>query len=280
MKVRTVSLLVVSTAIGIGAVHHALKTKSQTPPPETLPCQEQSPAHRIEQSKSKTHAADAVTTSKQKTPPPIQKKTQGKLNDPAGSIRSAPEKQINRKPSAEQQRAAHLQYWNRAKERFNRQRDRLSAEHDFEKRSRLIRTIAQHVRMDTLGTIEWAMGMDDSEERRLALEAINEYALTGIGARVAIDETGFPKITETTVLSAVDSTGMVESGDYIVGMEDENGNFVSFEGMGIHQIVRNLRGEAGTDVLLLMERTAHQDGGAIQFEVPVQRSLLVIQPPN
>lgn len=121
------------------------------------------------------------------------------------------------------------------------------------------------------------MGLADPADRRRALEAINVHALTGIGARIQLDDTGFPLIRETTVMSPVASTGLVEPGDYIVGMQNERGETVSFEGMQVQQVVEYLRGDAGTDVILMMER--NNAYGSTAFEVPVRRALLVITPP-
>jgi len=180
--------------------------------------------------------------------------------------------------TAEQQRAAMLEYWRRAEDQFSLQWDRLDGTMDPDQRAQLISRMAQYVRMNTLDTIHWAMNLEDSGERRLALEAINKYALSGIGARITADATGYPKIAETTVLSAVGSTGMVESGDYIVGIVNTDGQSVDFRNMPMQQIIQYLRGEPGSDVLLMLEREA-DNGQAYLFDVPVQRSLLVVQPP-
>ena len=101
-------------------------------------------------------------------------------------------------------------------------------------------------------------------------------ALTGIGARIEMDDTGLPKIRETTILSAVDSSGMVAAGDYISGMVKEDGTVLNFNGMSLQQIVRNLRGEAGSEIEIMIERTG--PGGRIHMTVPIQRSLIVMQP--
>jgi C-terminal processing protease CtpA/Prc len=123
------------------------------------------------------------------------------------------------------------------------------------------------------------MSLENPEEKRAALEAINKHALSGIGARIEIDETGMPKIRETTVLSAVASTGQVESGDYISGMLKGDGSIVGFHDLPIGNIVQHLRGQPGSEITLLMERSAVPGGARYSFLVPVQRSLLVIQPP-
>jgi len=134
--------------------------------------------------------------------------------------------------------------------------------------------------MDTPGTLDWAMGLEDPEEWRAGLEAINKNALTGIGARIEMDETGLPKVGETTILSAVASTGQVEPGDYISGMVNSDGSIVYFKDRPIRQIVQFLRGQAGTEVQLLMERVP-ADGSAepYSFDVAVQRSMIIVQPP-
>ncbi len=215
-------------------------------------------------------------------PAPVSRSVQRTVTRPKPEKKPAP---VSRKAavqaSAEQQRAARIKYWKRAEERFNSQWDQLDLAIDPEQRDRLINQMAQYVRMDTLGTIEWAMGLQDPEERRLAMEAINKYALSGIGARIQVDNTGFPRIEETTALSAVASTGMVEPGDYIVGMVNAEGQTIDFQNLPIHQIIQKLRGEPGSELMLLMERTGDANlGEPYVFDVPVQRSLLVIQPPN
>lgn len=170
--------------------------------------------------------------------------------------------------------------WTRAAEYFRDQNDRLLHEGDPQERGRLIQAMAPHIRMNTLETIEWALALADPAERRVALEALNRHALSGIGARIAVDQTGFPRIMETTVLSAVGATGLVEQGDYIVGIRNADGGVISFEGMDLRQVIGNLRGEAGTDVSLYMERVSGAGDRSERFEVSVRRSLLVVQPPH
>jgi len=168
---------------------------------------------------------------------------------------------------------------NVVKDRFDQQAERLDYEADPAQRAQIIESLSEYVQVDTPRTIEWAMSLEDPNERYLAMEAINRNALTGIGAKLAVDATGYPKIRETTPLSAIGSTGMVEPGDYIVGMMDENGQMISFHGMDLPEIVGTLRGEAGTDVYLYMERPGPDGMSTTPFEVPVRRSMLVILPP-
>ena len=156
----------------------------------------------------------------------------------------------------------------------------LNQEADPAKRTNLIQAMAKNIRIDTLSTLDWAMGLEDPEEQRAALDAINKNALVGIGARLQVDETGLPRIMETTVLSALASTGMTEPGDYISGMVNGDGSILYFKDRPIRQIVQLLRGQPETEVRLLMER-APAEGRAepYSFDVAVQRSMIVVHPP-
>ena len=128
-------------------------------------------------------------------------------------------------------------------------------------------------RFDTLNTIEWAISLESEEEQKMAIEAINRNALTGIGARIATDETGYPCIRDMTVLGAMETSGAAQTGDHILGIENESGQWVSFEDMPMPEIISMLRGEAGSEVRLLMQNTESV------YEITTQRSLIVIQPP-
>lgn len=184
------------------------------------------------------------------------------------------------KPSREgQQRIAAKRYWQNATKNFERQRERLDKETNPARRWKTIQSMARHVRIDTPSALDWAMGLENPKEKRAALEAINKHALSGIGARIEMDETGVPRIRETTVLSAIGSTGLVESGDYISGMVKGDGSTVYFKGLPLGKIVQHLRGQPGSEVTLVMERTASNGGAPYAFHVPVQRSMLVVQPP-
>ncbi|QBG48046.1 hypothetical protein EGM51_11800 [Verrucomicrobia bacterium S94] len=167
-------------------------------------------------------------------------------------------------------------YWKMQEERFNRLLDQLFRTTDPEKRAALLNALAQHVRVDTLQTLDWIATLESAEEQRIALEAVNKYALTGIGARIEMDDSGLPKIRETTILSAVESSGMVAAGDYIAGMVKDDGTVLNFQGMSLQEIVRNLRGEPGSNIILNVERQS--PGGRIIFPVPVTRSMIVMQP--
>ncbi len=170
-------------------------------------------------------------------------------------------------------------YWQRLAHRFNRYDEMLDQEENPAMRMRLIRAMSRYVQTDTLSTLDWAMSLEDPAEQRFAMEAINKNALVGIGAKIQMDETGFPKILNTTVLSAVASTGMVEPGDYISAMVREDGSFIDFKNRSLRQIVSLLHGQPGTAVRLIMERppTEGQTEPTL-FEVPVERSMIIMDP--
>jgi len=172
------------------------------------------------------------------------------------------------------------QYWRNAARRFEQQGKMLNEENDPAKRMNLIRVMGRNVRIDTLSTLDWAMGMEDPEEQRAALDAINQNALVGIGARIQTDETGLPKIVDTTILSAIASTGMAEPGDYISGMVNSDGSTTYFKDLPVRQIVQFLHGQPGTEIRLLMERAPTEgDTEPYSFDVPVLRSMIIMQPP-
>lgn len=272
MKNRTIQLIAIGLAIAAGAALlyvHPVKVPRQA---ESLP------AADLESIHEKTGMTNTVVQSIPPTPPATDQLNQ----KPAPEEMTTPpltEKEAADMPATAQPRRNPTQYWEMAEKRFNHQLDLLEQEQDPALRNRLIQNIAQYVRIDTMAAIEWALGLEDPAERQLAMEAINQYALTGIGAMIAKDETGFPLIKDTTVVSAVASTGLVEPGDYIIGMQNENGDVVSFEGMTVHEIVQRLRGKAGTEILLYIERITESGTDSTVFDVPVQRSLIVIQPP-
>ncbi|MDF7824927.1 hypothetical protein P4B35_12965 [Pontiellaceae bacterium B12227] len=183
--------------------------------------------------------------------------------------------------SEEQRRVAIDRYYDQMERNFSRQLKQLDKETDPVRRAKLIETLGRYVRIDTLEALEWATGLEDREEQRAALEAINKNALTGIGARIEMDDYGLPKIKNTTILSAAESTGQIQSGDYIAGMVTADGASVSFRGMTMQQIVNHLRGQPGTQIQLKMERSPEYGSTQpIPFEVPLERSLIVMQRPT
>jgi len=182
-----------------------------------------------------------------------------------------------RELTAEQQRL--WEYWQRAAQQFEHHTEMLNKEDDSSRRMRLIQMMARNVRIDTLSTLDWAMGLENPAEQRAALNAINRNALVGIGARIKTDETGLPIIMNTTVLSAVASTGMVEPGDYISGIMKQDGSVIDFKDRPLRQIVQMLHGQPGTEVQLIMRRApAEGQTESTSFNVPVQRSMIIMQP--
>ena len=210
---------------------------------------------------------------------PARPKAVVKVPEPKALPKTMPP-QIKEPSVAVANRQQAMNYWQYAARRFEQQEDMLSQETGPSQRLNLIQTMSGNVRIDTLSTLDWAMTLENPEERRAALDAINKNALVGIGARIHVDETGLPKIVETTVLSAVASTGMTEPGDYISGMVREDGSTVYFKGRPVRDIVKLLHGQPGTEVRLLMERASVEGGiEPYSFDVPVQRSMIIVQPP-
>ena len=276
-KIYILAGAMATVALGSIMVHDHLTTSVnpghptvESPEPKVLP----TPKETI---KAKTNPVPNPKPEPETAKPPESspKKAVAQRTPPTAAQKKTPPK-LSRE---EQIRAARLRYWKRAAAHFSKQQERLDEEQNEARRKNLIRSMAAYVRTDTPRAIEWAMSLTDPTEQRLALESINKYALTGIGVRIEKDDTGFPRIRETTVLSAADATGMVESGDYIIGIEGSEGQPISFDGMPMQEIVKYLRGEAGTEVSLIMERLTESGNEALRYHVPVQRSLLVIQPP-
>lgn len=206
--------------------------------------------------------------------PPPDRSTAQETAAPAASPepRRRPASPPPPKPSATTRQQER--YLDQRAQLFLNQQERLDAETDPDKRHQLIRRMANHVRVDTLSTLDWAMTIEDPEEQRAALEAINDRALVGIGAQISQDENGLPRITDTTLLSAAAATGRVRAGDHIAGMINENGTYIDFMDRPLPQIIQNLRGKAGTDITLLMQ---DPETGEI-FEVPIIRSMIVLPP--
>jgi C-terminal processing protease CtpA/Prc len=260
MKIRTVISWFSITILSIGASYYF-----QNPTEEKL----QTPAKPETLDKVITNSERDVPSAILPQPEPVQEPVTIET-DPAKNDAVA-------RTNAERMRKAE-RYWQQHAQNFDRQLARLSQEKNPDQRNSLIQSIARYVRMDTLSVIDWAMGLQDPDERKAALSAINKNALNGIGARIEVDETGLPKIQETTILSAIDSSGLVEPGDYISGMVNADGSVVQFKDLSLQQVVQSLRGKPGTKTRLMMERIS-PDGVPYYFDVPIQRSLIVVQPP-
>ncbi len=266
MKKHALQILMVAAALAMGVAYRYRHAMFHRPVEE-----EPVPLQAQEVSKPIPDVRAAI--------PPLPKPAAQKPEPQAPPRIAAPP--VGKQPAdAEASRRRALQYWRLAAQRFEKQGIMLDRESDPARRMNLIQTMARNVRIDTLNTLDWAMGLEDQTEQRAALNAINKNALVGIGARIQADETGLPKIVDTTVLSAIASTGMTEPGDYISGMVNSDGSFISFRDLPLRQIVQLLRGQPGTEVRLLMER-ASADGLAepYSFDVPVLRSMIIMPPP-
>ncbi len=222
-------------------------------------------------------------------PEPVQPPPKPVIEKPADipppqitAIQPKPEPEIEippEPPPPEPPRPNYNAYWEQQERSFKNRMEQLANETDPAKREALIRQLGQYVRIDTLAAINWAMSLEDPEEQRMALEAINQNALTGIGARIEMGERGYPQIRDTTVLSAVGATGMVKSGDYITGIRGADGQTIHFKGMSLQQIVQYLRGQPGTEITLNVERIPETGSQQpIVIDVPIQRSLIVMDP--
>jgi len=278
MKIRIITILI-TTMLGMGAAYHVL----HSPHPRTGSVSSATPTNvkeEITQDIVEVDTPDIRSIVPVKQSIPKEAKKDIILSPPphvAASPSTPPPAEKNR--TAEQKNQQAIQYWNHRAQTFDRFMKQLDAEQNPARRSQLINAMARHVRFNTLDTLDWAMGLEDPEEKRAALEAINKDALSGIGARIEIDQSGLPKIRDTTILSAIESTGQVEPGDYISGMINGDGSTTYFKGLSIQKIVQMLRGKPGSEIQLLMERVPEQGGGALVFNVPVRRSMIVVEPP-
>lgn len=272
MKTRGIIILIVATAL-TGAAYLMIHTSSCPFASGPAPAELDAPARTAENE----NLEPLQDNQSEPLPRPTSKSVRAVATPPPGE--DLPVVNKNSKPHPPTPRDP-AQYWERQAKRFNKLLEQLALEENPDQRKRLIQSLAAYVRVDTLGTLDWAMGLEDPDEQRAALDAVNKYALSGIGARIEKDETGFPRIRETTVLSAVDATGQVEPGDYIVGIVNPDGETISFQNLSVREVVKQLRGKPGSEVQLLMERVSPDGyGDSHTFDVSIQRSLLVIQPP-
>ncbi|VGO16077.1 hypothetical protein PDESU_04667 [Pontiella desulfatans] len=275
MKTVTPYILLIGAALGMGAAYRM----RQRPEPE--PAAPPSATEQVRETPTEPEKDEPLVVVRKTAPPPpkpIEPPEPAEIRGKAPAKEAAPQQST---PKAVQRRPRPApNYWEIAARRFSQKQDMLNREQNPDRRLALIQSMSANVRIDTPSTIDWAMGLEDPEERRVALEAINKNALVGIGARIHMDETGVPRIMDTTVLSAIDSTGMTQPGDYIVGIENGEGEPTYFKGQSMQNIVQQLRGQAGTEVNLIMERVETDDSSkSVVFNVPVQRSMIVVQPP-
>jgi hypothetical protein len=263
MKIRPVYILLIVAPLALGTVYRALKTKPQPAPPEVIP--QPQPDEPQQESAPPKPDIRAIVKS---LPEPVAKPL------PEIEPEVIPPPVVKAQPRVVSRPNPSQQYWAHMAQRFDQQQDILNREANAARRMNLIRSMAGYVRVDTLSAIDWAMALENPAEQRAALEAINNSALVGIGARIEMDETGLPKIKNTTILSAVESTGMVEHGDHIAGVIGEDGQPIYFKGLSIRDIVGILRGKSGTEVQLLIPGDVEP-----YTVVPVTRSIIVIEPP-
>lgn len=276
MKIRWITILLIIVMLGAGAallVRHAREPQGllETPRPPVPEAAVKPPVDTSTRSEQPSFREPAP---KPNTVPQIETITEAETPTNQPPAKKPPPR---RTTLEEEQNAALKRYWTTKQKLFDQLWAQLEQEQDPDKRRRLIQQMSYHVRVDTLAALDWATGLTDEEERRIAMDAISKNALVGIGARLQLDATGFPSIQETTELSSID--GQVEPGDYIIGMHNENGEAVYFEGMPLPEIVQHLRGEAGTRIRLLMQRMPESgNSDPSTFEIPITRSMIILQP--
>lgn len=275
MKIYKISALTLVTILGIGvAVFYAKRNPAaeneyaSAERAEILP-----PTKTTPPAPEKTVPLTPPSVVEQQTPEP----TLNPINRVPAAVPPEPVTPKSILSREERKQNALNRYWDEMARNFNRQLDQLDREQNPKRRLSLIQTLARYVQIDTLTALDWAATLTDPQEQRAALNAINQHALTGIGARIDSDETGLPVIRKTTILSAVESTGQVEAGDYIAGMIKPDGTQVYFKDWPLQKVAQALRGEPGSEVQLMMERVS-SEGVWVSFDVPVQRSLIVMQP--
>ncbi len=218
------------------------------------------------------------TPRKTTVPPPTPIPTHRHDKMPESIEKVLPEQRPPSSADIERRRRA-IAAWRSHSTQFNQLLAQLETERDPAMRKNLIRSLAAYVRVDTLGAIEWATALGDADEQRAALEAIGHYALSGVGARLEADPSGYPRIAETTVLGAMAANGQAGSGDYIVGILDANGDAVSFKDLAMDKVVQRLRGKPGSEVQLLIKRNP-TDPDSATITLPLQRSMIVVVPPE
>ena len=262
MKKRTCIIALAGVALIVGAISWKVATGTSETPDQPI-----------------------VAVPARSTPPPrieISEPEEIATIQPAPPTLAAETKELPPEPTLseeEKQRIATELYYDRLELRFYQQLEQLESTSDPARRLSSIRSMSRYVRVDTLAAIEWAASLIDPDEQRRAQELINKNAVTGIGARIEMNDEGLPTIRNTTILSAAESTGLIEPGDSISGMVQADGTTVSFEGMNIREVVSYLRGVPGSEIELQMQRTM-PNGEAYSFEVPTQRSLIVMQRPS
>jgi C-terminal processing protease CtpA/Prc len=275
MTTRSICILVLFAGLGLGAVLGLRPAPAEDcPETEAVIAQLPAPPEPVREPEPPPDPPALVVVEHKEPEEPVERVVMAQPPAPKPKPVAAAPTRISRK---EQRKRAMERYYGQMERNFGRQMNQLDQAETPEQRQQLIHALAKYVRVDTVAALDWAATLSDPEEKRVALEAINKNALTGIGARIETDETGLPKIKQTTILSAVESTGRVEPGDYISGMVKPDGTLVYFKGWPTQKIAENLRGIPGSEIQLMMERVT-PDGVWHSFDVPVQRSLIVMEP--
>lgn len=136
-------------------------------------------------------------------------------------------------------------------------------------RTSAIGTIARvWAQRETTAALTWADSLADPAERTAAREGINDVAPSGIGARLSIDEYGFPRIADLVSGGAASSSGSLRNGDRITAIQDASGQWVEARDMAATDVVSRLRGVPGSPVTL---RVAADEPGAAPRTITIYR---------
>jgi hypothetical protein len=102
---------------------------------------------------------------------------------------------------------------------------------------------------DTRAAIQWANQIGDPAETDAAMSAIRRVAPVGIGAELRMED-GYAIINRLLPGSAGELSGLLYSGDRIVGIAEGDGAFVGAQGLSLQDIVQKIRGAPGSTLRL------------------------------
>jgi hypothetical protein len=100
---------------------------------------------------------------------------------------------------------------------------------------------------DTQAALDWANGLDDPNERDMAIKAIRTSAPVGIGAVLSMKD-GYPVINGLASGSPAELSGQIRAGDRIVAFAQGDSPLLDARNISLADVVNMLRGEPGTAV--------------------------------
>lgn len=121
-------------------------------------------------------------------------------------------------------------------------------------------TVAENYAVkDTDAALAWAQTLAPAEGAA-ANAAINNAVPVGIGARLRVDEQGFPVVQGLVPDAAASQGGQIHAGDRILGVGQGNGQMVDTQQMDLGKVVNLVRGAAGS-VVQVQVAAALPNGG-------------------